>query len=320
VNPATRAVLVFVLAILPAAALAQVYPSKPIRFVVPFPPGGGVDVTVRTVAQKMSESLGQQIIVDNRTGAAGVIGADFVAKSAADGYTIMGTTSGHTILPHLQKVPWDPIKDFTPITALVTYQLLLSVHPSVPASSFKELISLAKAKPGVLNYGTGGAGTPPHLAMELLKSTAGIDIVHVPYKGNALVTAALLSGEIQASFDTMIGPLRGVRAGKLRGLAVSGKKRSIIAPEIPTVAEAGLEGYEFEGWTGVFGPPGMPRDIVARLNSEIAKALAIPDVKERLIATGYDPSGQPADQFAAVVSSDLAKMGKIVKGAGIQAK
>ncbi|TAK81254.1 MAG: tripartite tricarboxylate transporter substrate binding protein [Betaproteobacteria bacterium] len=317
-NPIARAVLVFALAVLPAAALAQTYPSKPIRFVVPFPPGGGVDVTVRTVAQKMGESLGQQIIVDNRAGASGIIGAEFVAKSAPDGYTIMGTTSGHTILPHLQKVPWDPIKDFTPITALVTYQLLLSVHPSVPANSLQELIALAKAKPGVLNYGTGGAGTPPHLAMELLKSTAGVDIVHVPYKGNALVTAALMSGEIQASFDTMIGPLRGVRAGRLRGLAVSGKRRSIIAPEIPTVAEAGLKGYEFEGWTGVFGPAGMPREIVDRLNSEIAKALAIPDIKERLIAAGYEPSGEPADKFAALVSADLAKMGKIVKGGGIQ--
>lgn len=317
-NPVARAVLVFALAMLPAAASAQTYPSKPIRFVVPFPPGGGVDVTVRTVAQKMSESLGQQIIVDNRTGAAGIIGADFVAKSAPDGYTIMGTTSGHTILPHLQKVPWDPIKDFTPITALVTYQLLLSVHPSVPATSLRELISLAKAKPGALNYGTGGAGTPPHLAMELLKSMAGIDIVHVPYKGNALVTAALLSGEIHVSLDTMIGPLRNVRAGKLRGLAVSGKSRSMIAPDIPTMAEAGLEGYEFEGWTGVFAPAGTPREIVERLNREVAKALAVPDVKERLIATGYEPSGQPADQFASVVSADLAKMGKIVKGAGIQ--
>lgn len=304
--------------VLSGTALAQPYPSKPIRFVVPFPPGGGVDVTVRTVAQKMSESLRQQIIVDNRTGAVGIIGADFVAKSAPDGYTIMGTTSGHTILPHLQKLPWDPIKDFTPITALVTYQLLLSVHPSVPATSLRELISLAKAKPGTLNYGTGGAGTPPHLAMELLKSMAGIDIVHVPYKGNALVTAALLSGEIQASFDTMVGPLRGVRAGKLRGLAVSGKNRSLLAPEIPTVTEAGLEGYEFEGWTGVFAPAGTPREIVDRLNGEMAKALSAPEVKDRLIAIGYEPSGQPSDQFAAVVSADLAKMGKIVKTAGIQ--
>jgi tripartite-type tricarboxylate transporter receptor subunit TctC len=304
--------------VLSGTALAQAYPSKPIRFVVPFPPGGGVDVTVRTVAQKMSESLGQQIIVDNRAGAAGIIGADFVSKSPPDGYTIMGTTSGHTILPHLQKVPWDPIKDFTPITALVTYQLLLSVHPSVPANSLKELIALAKAKPGVLNYGTGGAGTPPHLAMELLKSMAGMDIVHVPYKGNALVTAALLSGEIQASFDTMIGPLRNVRAGKLRGLAVSGKKRSVLAPDIPTVAEAGLEGYEFEGWTGVFAPAGTPPEIVERLNLEMAKALAVPDVKERLIATGYEPSGERADQFAALVFAEVAKMAKIVKAAGIQ--
>ena len=310
---------VAVLALVSGAALAQAYPSKPIRFVVPFPPGGGVDVTVRTVAQKMSENLGQNIIVDNRTGAAGIIGSDFVAKSAPDGYTIMATTSGHTIIPHLQKLPWDPVKDFTPITALVTYQLLLSVHPSVPANSLKELIALAKAKPGVLNYGTGGAGTPPHLAMELLKSTAGIDILHVPYKGNALVTAALMAGEIQASLDTMIGPLRGVRAGRLRALAVSGKKRSVIAPEIPTMAEAGLEGYEFEGWTGIFGPPGMPREIVERINAEIAKALAVAEVRERLISTGFEPGGISADQFSALVSEDLVKMGKIVKGAGIQA-
>lgn len=307
-----------VLALLAACgASAQTYPNKPIRFVVPFAAGGGVDVTVRTIVQRMT-ALGQPLLVDNRTGAGGSVAADVVAKAAPDGYTFLATTSGHTILPHLQKVAWDPVKDFVPVTTLVAYPLMLAAHHAVPANSLVELVAYAKTRPGTLNYGTGGVGTPPHLAMELLKSMAGLDIVHVAFKGNGPATTALLAGDIQLMLDTMIGSMPGVRAGKLKGLAVTSAGRSAIAPEIPTMREAGLPGYEFEGWTGVFAPGGTPRAIVDRMNTELAKALLMQDVKDRLVALGYEPKAMTPEQFAILVERDLAKIGKIVKDARIQ--
>jgi tripartite-type tricarboxylate transporter receptor subunit TctC len=304
----------------PCDVHAQAYPNKPIRFVVPFAAGGGVDLTARIVAQKMSESLGQPVLVDNRTGAGGIVGADVVAKSQPDGYTFLVTTSGHTILPNLYKtLPWDPIKDFSPVSMVVSYPLLLVVNPSVPANSASELIALAKAKPGALNYGTGGVGTPPNLAMELLKSTAGINVVHVPYQGNGPATIAVMKGEVQIILDTMIGPLAAVRAGKLRALAVTSSKRSPLLPEVPTLDEAAMPGYVFEGWTGMFAPASTPADIIDRIHAEVVKALAITEVKQRLIELGYEPVGNTPQQFSGIISEDLSKISKIVERAGIKA-
>jgi tripartite-type tricarboxylate transporter receptor subunit TctC len=304
----------------PCDVHAQAYPNKPIRFVVPFAAGGGVDLTARIVAQKMSESLGQPVLVDNRTGAGGIVGADVVAKSQPDGYTFLVTTSGHTILQNLYKtLPWDPIKDFSPVSMVVSYPLLLVVNPSVPANSASELIALAKAKPGALNYGTGGVGTPPNLAMELLKSTAGINVVHVPYQGNGPATIAVMKGEVQIILDTMIGPLAAVRAGKLRALAVTSSKRSPLLPEVPTLDEAAMPGYVFEGWTGMFAPASTPADIIDRIHAEVVKALAITEVKQRLIELGYEPVGNTPQQFSGIISEDLSKISKIVERAGIKA-
>jgi tripartite-type tricarboxylate transporter receptor subunit TctC len=299
-------------------AAAQTYPTRPIRFVVPFAAGGGVDLTARIVAQKMSEGLGQPILIENRTGAGGIVGADVVAKSPPDGYTFLVTTSGHTILPSLSKtLPWDPVKDFSPVSKVVSYPLLLVVNPSVPVNSAADLIALAKEKPGTLNYGTGGVGTPPQLAMELLKSMAGINVVHVPYQGNGPATVAVMRGEIQIILDTMIGPLAAVRAGKLHALAVTSRERSPLLPEIPTLNEAALPGYVFEGWTGMFAPASTPSDLIDRVNAELARALAVLEIKQRLIELGYVPAADTPQQFAGVVSDDIAKIRKIVEQAGI---
>ena len=299
-------------------ASAQTYPTRPIRFVVPFAAGGGVDLTARIVAQNMSESLGQPILIENRTGAGGIVGADVVAKSPPDGYTFLVTTSGHTILPSLSKtLPWDPVKDFSPVSKVVSYPLLLVVNPSVPVNSAADLIALAKERPGILNYGTGGVGTPPQLAMELLKSMAGINVVHVPYQGNGPATVAVMRGEIQIILDTMIGPLAAVRAGKLHALAVTSRERSPLLPEIPTLNEAALPGYVFEGWTGMFAPASTPSDLIDRMNAELARTLAVPEIKQRLIELGYVPAADTPQQFAGVVSDDISKIRKIVEQAGI---
>jgi tripartite-type tricarboxylate transporter receptor subunit TctC len=272
---------------------AQTYPVKPIRVIVPFAPGGGVDVTARLLAQRMSEAMGQQVIVENRAGAGGNIATELVARATPDGYTFLLTTIGHAIQPNLQKTSWDPMKDFAPVSLVVKYALIVAVNPAVPAQSLADLVAYAKANPGKLAYGSSGSGGPLHLATELFKRAAGIDIVHVPYKGNGPMTTALLAGEVQLALDTMATPLPHLRAGKLRGLAVSGKTRSPLTPDLPTAIEAGLPGYDFEGWTGMVAPAGTPREAIARMNAEIDKALTIPAVRERLIALGYDPAGGP---------------------------
>jgi tripartite-type tricarboxylate transporter receptor subunit TctC len=297
---------------------AQSYPDRPIHFVVPYAAGGGVDVVARIVAERMSADLKQPIVVENRVGGGGIVGAEFVARSAPDGYTLLVSTSGHTILPSMSKLPWDPIKDFTPVSKVVSYPVMLVVHPSVPATTLTELIALAKQKPGMLNYGTGGVGTPPHLAMELLKSMVGIDVVHVTYRGNGLATTALLAGEIQMTFDTMIGPLPFVRAGKLRAIAVSSRSRFPTAPDIPTVSESGVPGYEFEGWTGMFAPANTPKPVIDIINAALARAVHRPEIAKRLLDLGYLAVGDPPDQFAQTVRADLDKIAKITRDAGIQ--
>ena len=301
------------------AVHAETYPAKPIHFIVPFAAGGGVDICARIIGQKMSETLGQTIIVDNRPGAGTIVGAEFVARSAPDGYTFLITTNGHTMLPSLFKLPFDPIKDFTPVSMMVSYPFLLVVNPSVPAKTLPELIALAKSEPGRMNYGSAGVGTAPNLAMELLKSAAGINIVHVPYKGNGPVTVAVLSGEVQMMLDTMVGPLPSIHAGKLRALAITSGTRSALLPDVPTFNESGIPGYVFEGWNGMLAPAKTPKEIVDKVRSELVKALAAPEVRQRLTEFGYLPAGDTPQQFSDIISADITKNAKIIADAGIHA-
>ncbi len=301
-------------------AHAQTYPSKTIRMVVPFPPGGTTDILGRVAAQKLGEALGQQVVVDNRPGAGGNIGTEAVAKSAPDGYTLL-TDPGSTLTinPSLfAKLPFDPLKDFAPVSILAAVPNLLVVHPSLPVRSVKELIALAKSKPGQLNYASTGAGQSTHLSMELFKTMARVDMTHVPYKGSAPAVTDLLGGHVLLMFDNMPSALPHVKAGKLRGIAVSTAKRSPVTPDIPTVAESGLPGFEVSVWFGVLAPAGTPREITERLNGILVKALHSADVRERLSAQGAEPIGNSAAEFTAVMKRDLAKWAKVVKDANIK--
>ena len=304
---------------LSTVAIGQDYPNKPIRFIVPFPPGGGADFNARAVAQKMSESLGQPILVESRAGAGGNIGTEFVARAPADGYTMLFATNGITVQPHLAALRWDPVKDFAAVSLITTYPLIIAVHPSVRAQTLQELVAFAKANPGKLTYGSSGVGAPLHMAAEYFKSVVGVDIVHVPYKGNAPMTAALLGGEINMVFDSMTGPLPNIRAGKLRGLAVTSKRRVGVVPDLPTVAESVAPGYSYEAWNGVLVPAGTPRDIVARLAAEIGKAVAQTEVSQRLTAAGYFPISTTPEQLTAIIAEDLQKFGRLIREAGIKA-
>lgn len=309
---------VVVLMLFAASAWAQDYPSKPIRWIVPFPPGGGADATARTISMKVAENTGKSLIVDYRAGAGGNIGTELVVRSAPDGYTILQTTNGHTIQPHLRKQSWDPIKDFAPITVVATYPLVIAVHPSVPATSLKELIAYAKANPGKLTYGSSGNGGPLHIGAEIFKRAAGVDILHIPYKGNAPMTLAVVAGEVSMVFDSLTGPLPNIRAGKLRALGYTGAKRSSQLPEVPTATESGVP-VVYEAWNGMLAPAGTPPEAIAWLNREIAKAVASPDVRERLSGLGYDPVTNSSEQFAAMIAADLERFGKLLRDAGIRA-
>jgi tripartite-type tricarboxylate transporter receptor subunit TctC len=301
-----------------AAAQQSDYPNRPVRWIVPFAPSGPTDLMSRAVAEKLSQRLGQQFVVDNRAGAGGNIGAELVAKSAPDGYTLMiGHVGTHAINAALYpKIGFDPVKDFTPITLIATFPLALVIHPSVPAKDARELIALAKAKPGQLNFASAGNGGPTHLTGELFKSSAGIDIVHVPYKGNAAALLDLIAGRVQMMFSTMLTSMPHVRAGKLRAIGISGAKRSPQAPELPTIAESGLPGFVSVPWYGVLGPAGLPRPIVTKLNTEIARALAQPDMHERFVAQGVDLQSTTPEQFGALIKSEVVKWRKVVKDAG----
>ncbi len=302
------------------AALAQGFPAKPIRFIVPFPPGGGADVTARTIGQKMQEQIGQSIIVENRAGAGGNIATEYVARQAGDGYTMLLTTNGHCIQPHLQagKLSWDPVKDFTALSIVALYPVVIAVHPSVPVNNLKELLSYARANPGKLTYGSSGNGAPLHIAAELFKNAAKVDILHVPYKGNAPMTTAVVAGEVSMVFDSMTGPLPHIRAGRLRAIGYSGKQRSSVLPDVATVAETIIPGFEYEAWNGVIAPAGVPRDIARRLAADLGRAVAAPDVNKRLSDLGYTPLTNTPEQFAALITADLAKFGRIIKEAGIR--
>ena len=304
-------------AVLPAQAQAP-YPFKPIRLIVPFPPGGGAEATARLVANKIGESMGQPVVVETRAGAGGNIGTDYVARAQPDGYTLLLATNGMAIQPHLQKLTWDPIKDFTPVGLVAVYSLVIAVHPSVPAQNLSELVAYAKAHPRQLTYGSSGSGGPLHMGAELFRSHAGVDLLHVPYKGNAPMTIALLSGEINMVFDSPVGPLPNIRAGKVRALATTGKRRSSSLPEVPTVSESGLPGFDYESWNGIVAPAGTPKDIVARLSHEVAKAVASPEVRERLMALGYEPRVAKTDEFAALIAADMNRFGRVVKEVGMK--
>ena len=300
------------------AAHAQAYPSKPIRFVVPYPPGGPLDTVARLLGAKVGESIGQPVVVDNKPGAGGNIGADIVAKSPADGYTIlMGAVATHAINPTLYKsIPYDPVKDFAPVTQVASTPNVLVVHPSVPASNVREFIAYAKAHPGALNFGSGSTGSAGHLAGELFKSMAGVQMVHVPYKGAAPAMQDLIGGQIQLMFDNLASSLGQIRAGKVRALAVTTLRRSSLAPDLPTIAESGLPGFDISTWFGVFAPGGTPRPVVQRLHDEFVRALRAPEVQARLKTMGAEPVGNTPQEFAAYIRSESEKYAKVIKASG----
>lgn len=317
-------VKVSVLALLSTAAggvLAQGYPSKSIRFIVPFSAGGGADIVARAIAQKLGESTGQQVLVDNRAGAAAIIGMDLAAKSPADGYTmVLGQTGPNSINPGLyRKLPYDAGRDFAPVTLTTTYPYVLVVHPSIPARNVKELVALAKSRPGQLSFASAGNGGANHLTAELFKSMAGINMVHVPYKASAPALVDVLGGHVSLMFDPIITAMPHVRLGKLRGMAVTSLKRSAIVSELPTVAETGLPGFESIGWHGVFVPANTPRDVVERLNGLIVKVLQIPEMRTRFAEQGAEPVGDTPQQFSEFLKKDLDKWTAVIKTAGVQA-
>ena len=298
-------------------ALAQQYPNRPVRVVVPFPPGGGTDVVARLVIHKLAEAMGANFLVDNRSGAGGMLGTEVVARAAPDGYTLGIVSGSHAINPSLyKKIPFDAVRDFEPVTMLVSGPGVLVVHPSLPARSVKALIQLARSRPGAIDYASAGNGTPPHLAAELFKTMARVDLVHVPYKGNGPAMTDLLSGRVSLSFPTIPSALPHVRSGRLNALAVTSARRSHAVPEIPTIAESGVPGYEASSWYGVLAPAGTPRAIIERLHKEIVGVLGEVTVREKLVARGLDPVGTAPRDFAATIQSEIAKWAKVVRASG----
>jgi tripartite-type tricarboxylate transporter receptor subunit TctC len=318
---ALAAAIAALLAVLLAeSALAQVYPSKPIRLIVPFAAGGGNDNVARLVGKRLADSLGQPVLVDNRPGAGGVVGAELAAKAAADGYTLfLGGVGSHAINPNLHdKLPYDPIRDFAPVALLAQAPLVLVVHPSVPARSFAEFVAYARANPGRLNYASNGNGSSSQLAAVMFDSMAGVDMVHVPYKGLAPALTDLLAGQVQLMFSSVVAILPHIKAGRLRALAMTGARRLASMPELPTIAESGFPGYEASSWYGILAPAGTPRDIVVKLNSEFVKALEQPEVKSSLLAEGAEPAGGSPERFAAHIRAEKERLGKLIRDAGIR--
>ena len=301
------------------AGHAQQYPSKPVRIIVAFSPGGTNDILARLMGQKLTESLGQTMIVDNRAGAGGNIGTDMVAKSAPDGYTLLlGSTGPHTINPHLYpKMPYDTLKDFAPITLVASSSALLVLHPSIPANTVPQLIALAKAKTSRLNYASSGNGSSGHLAGELFKTMTGVNMTHIPYRGNGVAFTDLIAGQVDTMFANKPGSLPYVKMGKLKAIAITSRKRDPALPDLPTVAEF-VAGFEASTWWGVLGPAGLPKDIVEKLNATIAKIVATNDVNERLVTLGADPVSTTPDEFMNLIRLELPKYGKIVQLAGMK--
>jgi tripartite-type tricarboxylate transporter receptor subunit TctC len=303
------------------AVHAQSYPSKSIRYVVPYAPGGSTDIVARVLALKLSEAMGQQVVVDNRPGAGGAIGADIVAKSPPDGYTMVtAVTSIMAINQFLyRKLPYDPEKDFAPVTQVGSLPLILVIHPSLPAKNVREFIAIAKAKPGQLNYGSSGVGTATHMTTELFKAMAGVDLVHIPYKGSGQVMGDVIGGQLALIFDQIVSSLPHVQGGKLRMLAITSAKRFPSLPDLPTIAESGVPGYESISWAGVAVPAGTPKEIVARLHAEIVKVLAMPDIRERFLRDGIETIGSTPEQFSEHIRRERIKWAKVVKDSGAKA-
>jgi tripartite-type tricarboxylate transporter receptor subunit TctC len=300
-------------------AVAADYPTKPIRLVVPFPAGGPVDITARTLSPRLGEVLGQRVLIDNRGGAGGVLGSDIVAKSPPDGHTLLLCTTGNAINVSLvPNLPYDIRKDFAPVSMVAIITSILVVHPSLPVKSVKELIALAKAKPDALSYASTGNGAPTHLAGELFKSMAGVKMLHVPYKGAAPAVVDLISGHVQLSFISAPGAMPHVQEGRLRVLAVTNSKRSVLLPAIPTISEAGLKGYESEGWHGLFTPAGTPKPAIDRLYKEISTLLRDTKINSVLAAGGAEPVGMPPEEFGRKLNLEIEKWAKVVKSSGMK--
>jgi len=311
--------IAFAITMTSAGAWAQQYPVRPIRLVVPFPPGGGTDTMARVVAPKLSEYLGQQVVAENRGGAGANIGAELAAKSPPDGYTLLLNTITNAIGASLYtKLNYDLVRDFAPITQLATTPHILVVHPSVPVKSVKEFTAFTRARPGELTYSSSGSGSSAHLAGELFSSLTGTKMVHVPYKGGGPSMIALVGGEVSLCFATMPSAVGYVRAGRLRGIAVTTEKRSPSMPDLPTIAETGIKGYEAGSWYGLSAPAGTSKDIIARLHAETVKVMALPDVKERLFNAGFEVVISNPEQFAAFTRSEIQKWGKLVRATGLK--
>jgi len=317
-NTILPAALLVLCAVSPPLAHAQSYPNKTIRMIVPFPAGGATDIVARLVAQKLGDAIGQQVIVDNRGGAAGTIGSDLAAKSPPDGYTILiGTSSTHAIAQSLYaKLPYDSIKDFTPVVGIATATIVLSMHPSVPAKTVRELIVLAKAKPDALSFASSGSGGVSHLVGEMFKAQAGVQMLHIPYKGDAPALADLVGGQVSLEFGTALSFLPYIQSGRLKALAVTSLRRSQVMPDVPTVAESGLKGFEALQWFGVFAPAGTRADVLTRLNTEIVKILQTADMRERLTKLASEVMADTPEQFAAFQKAEIAKWARVVKDSG----
>ena len=313
-----KAVVIILLSLAALGAQAQPYPSKPIRYIVPFAPGGTTDILGRMVAAGLSSSLGQPVVVENKPGQAGSIGAAELARAAPDGYTIGGgTISSHAINATLYpKLPYDPLKDFAPITMLATLPNMLVVHPSLNVSSVQELVAALKANPNRYSFGSAGNGTSQHISGELFKIMTGTQMQHVPYKGSGPMIPDLLAGTIQLSFENITTAYPQVKAGKLKALAVTSSRRSFVAPEVPTLAEAGLAGYDISSWQAMYAPAGTPREIVARLHAETVRTLRLPENQKRLADLGLDAGGMPPDELLALMRSDIPRLGKVVRESG----
>jgi tripartite-type tricarboxylate transporter receptor subunit TctC len=316
----TSALLAATVALSAGGASAQAgYPVKPVRLVVPSAPGGGTDITARILAPKLSEALRQQVVVENRAGAGTMIGTELVAKSPADGYTLLMGLSTLAINPAMyKKVPYDAVRDFAPISQVISAPNMLVVHPSVPVKTVKELIAFMRARPGQLNYASAGHGTNPHLSMELFLSMTRVKAVHIPYKGLAPGIVDLIAGHVTLASATMLTGLPHVKSGRLRCLGTTGAQRAAVLPEFPTIAEAGVPGYEASQWYGVLAPAQTPKEIVTRLNTEVVRILKAPDMRQKLAADGTDPVGSSPEEFARYIKSELAKWGKVAREAGIQ--
>jgi tripartite-type tricarboxylate transporter receptor subunit TctC len=314
-----RLAVLLACALAASSALAQAWPSKTIRYIVPFPPGAFNDTLGRTIATDLSKTLGQPVVVDNRPGGNSIIGTEAAAKSAPDGYTLFGAALPFSVIQSLYKTSFDVTKDFAGITLAGISANLLVAHPSFPPNTVKELIEYAKAKPGKINYGSSGNGTSVHLSMELFKSMTKTFMVHIPYRGSAPVVTDLLAGQVDVMFDNVPNVIQHVRAGKMKALGVSTAKRSALAPEVPSLNEAGVPGYDLSVWFGVLAPAGTPREIVQRLNTEIVRILQSPEVKERFLKQGVDVQTSTPEQFDAFVRSEVARWAKVIKDAGIRA-